>query len=74
MPILGDLFDIGFKANMRNLALVERHADPFQKPTRRDYVFVWVMLAILAGLALLPIVLFVMLLYFTGILSTRPLV
>ena len=32
------------------------------------------MLAILAGLALLPIILFVMLLYFTGILSTRPLV
>jgi hypothetical protein len=74
VPILGDLFDIGFKANMRNLALVERHADPFQKPTRSDYVFVWVMLAVLAGLALLPIVLFVMLLYFTGILSSRPLI
>jgi hypothetical protein len=74
VPILGDLFDIGFKANMRNMALVERYADPFTKPTRSDYVFVWVMLAILAGLALLPIILFVMLLYFTGILSTRPLV
>ena len=32
------------------------------------------MLAILAGLALLPIVLFLMLLYFTGILSSRPLI
>jgi hypothetical protein len=74
VPVLGDLFDIGFKANMRNLALVERHADPFRKPTGSDYVFVWVMLAILAGLALLPIVLFLMLLYFTGILATRPLV
>ena len=74
VPVLGDLFDIGFKANMRNMALVERHADPFQKPTRSDYVFVWVMLAVLAGLALLPILLFVMLLYFTGILATRPLI
>jgi hypothetical protein len=74
VPILGDLFDIGFKANMRNLALVERHADPSQKPTRSDYYFVWAMIAIVAGLALLPIVLFVMLLYFTGILTTRPLV
>jgi hypothetical protein len=74
VPVLGDLFDIGFKANMRNLALVERHADPFKKPTRADYVFVWMMLALVAGLALLPIVLFLMLLYFTGILATRPLI
>jgi hypothetical protein len=74
VPIIGDLFDIGFKANMRNLALVERYADPFQKPTRSDYVFIWMMLAVLAGLALLPILLFLMLLYFTGILSTRPLI
>ena len=26
VPILGDLVDIGFKANLRNLALLERHA------------------------------------------------
>jgi hypothetical protein len=25
VPILGDLFDIGFKANLRNLAIIERH-------------------------------------------------
>ena len=74
VPILGDLFDICFKANMRNMALVERYADPFQKPTRGDYVFVWVMLAVIAGLAVLPIVLFLMLLYFTGVLTTRPLI
>jgi hypothetical protein len=74
VPILGDLFDIGFKANMRNMALVERHADPFQKPTRADYAFVWAMLAILAGIALLPIVLFLILLYVTGILTSRPLI
>ena len=40
VPILGDLFDVGFKANMRNLALLERHAqpprglDPEQPPVR----------------------------------------
>ena len=29
IPILGDLFDLGFKANMRNLELFHRHAvDP----------------------------------------------
>lgn len=26
VPVLGDLFDVGFKANLRNLALVEQHA------------------------------------------------
>jgi len=25
VPILGDLFDVGFKANLRNLAIIERH-------------------------------------------------
>jgi hypothetical protein len=34
VPILGDLFDAAFKANIRNLALLERHrADPVR--TRR---------------------------------------
>ena len=27
VPVLGDLFDAGFKANMRNLALVQQHVD-----------------------------------------------
>lgn len=27
IPLLGDLFDAGFKANMRNLALLQQHAD-----------------------------------------------
>lgn len=74
VPILGDLFDIGFKANMRNMALVERHADPLQKPTRGDYLFVAVILALVVGIAMLPIVLFLMLLYVSGILTTRPLI
>ncbi len=25
VPILGDLFDMGFKANLRNLAIIEQH-------------------------------------------------
>lgn len=25
VPILGDLFDVGFKANIRNLAIIEKH-------------------------------------------------
>jgi hypothetical protein len=27
IPILGDLFDVGFKSNQRNAALIERHIE-----------------------------------------------
>lgn len=27
VPLLGDLFDVGFKANLRNVALIEAHWD-----------------------------------------------
>ena len=34
VPILGDLADIGWKANLKNLALLERHARPGQSRSR----------------------------------------
>ena len=38
IPLLGDIFDVGFKANLRNAALIRRHfdghaADPAQAPS-----------------------------------------
>jgi hypothetical protein len=57
VPILGDLVDIGWKANLRNLALLERHARPGVAPARGDYWFVWVCLGLLAIVAVTPIVL-----------------
>ena len=62
VPVLGDLVDIGWKANLRNLALLERHARPGVPPARGDYVFVVVCLVLLAGVAIAPIVLMVWLL------------
>ena len=62
VPILGDLVDIGWKANLKNLALLERHARPGVPPARGDYLFVWVCLAFLALIAITPIVLIVWLL------------
>jgi hypothetical protein len=56
VPIVGDVADIGFKANLRNLALLERHARPGVPPAKSDYVFVMVCLIVLAFLALAPIV------------------
>ena len=40
VPILGDLFDAGFKANMRNLDLLERHAQRPVASTRSSRRFV----------------------------------
>jgi hypothetical protein len=48
VPLLGDLFDFGWKANTRNLRLLERHRSG-QPPTWRDWVWLW---ALLGGLAL----------------------
>ena len=55
VPLLGDLFDAGYKANLRNMALLERHALPGVAPQRSDYVFVWICFAVLAVLAIVPI-------------------
>ena len=57
VPILGDLVDIGWKANLRNLALLERHARPGVLPARGDYVFVTICLAALALIAITPVLL-----------------
>jgi hypothetical protein len=55
VPILGDLFDAGFKANLRNLLLLERHAVPGVKPALSDYLFVGLCVAILAAIAIVPV-------------------
>lgn len=57
VPILGDLFDAGFKANLRNLALVQQHVDrPLTagRSSRRFAVIlaVGVLLLLAAGVAL----------------------
>jgi uncharacterized protein DUF4112 len=62
VPILGDLADIGWKANLRNLALLERHARPGVLPSRGDYLFVVICVAVLALVAITPVALLVWLL------------
>ena len=57
VPLLGDLFDAGYKANLRNLALLERHAGGVVPPSRSDYVFVGVCAAVIVTLAVLPMLL-----------------
>ena len=57
VPVLGDLVDIGWKANLRNLALLERHARPGVPPTRSDYIFVTICLVLLVAIAVVPVLL-----------------
>lgn len=57
VPVVGDLFDAGYKANLRNLGLLERHGLTGVPPTRGDYIFIAVCLGILAGLAIIPVLL-----------------
>ena len=57
VPLLGDLFDAGYKANLRNLALLERHATPGVPPQRSDYVVVAACIAIILALASILILL-----------------
>jgi hypothetical protein len=41
LPVLGDLFDIGFKANVRNQRLIERYAERPARTARSSATLVW---------------------------------
>jgi hypothetical protein len=58
VPFLGDLVDVAWKANLRNLALLERHARPGVPPSRADYVLVMVCVIALTFIAMAPLLLF----------------
>jgi hypothetical protein len=58
IPVLGNLFDIAWKANRRNYALLTGSlADP-QGEQRRSWLFFAVLCSILAALLILPLLLF----------------
>ena len=58
VPVAGDLVDIGWKANLRNLDLLERHAVPGRPASRADVWFVAAgvaLIALVGVVALIPI-------------------
>lgn len=55
VPLIGDLFDAGYKANLRNLSLLERHARPGLRPATSDYVVVGVFIGLLALIGVIPL-------------------
>jgi hypothetical protein len=62
VPILGDLVDVAWRANLKNLDLLERHADRRVRAGIGDYLFVGACLALVVAIAVIPIVLIVWLL------------
>jgi hypothetical protein len=57
VPIAGNIGDVFFRANLKNLELLERHARPGTLPTRGDYAFVFVLAGIFGLLVLVPVLL-----------------
>src|ERR1700730_13898288 len=55
VPLLGDAFDIAWKANRRNYALIVRHLEHSRRQTWRDWVFLTLIAVTLAAIFLAPI-------------------
>jgi hypothetical protein len=67
IPLVGDLFDVAWKANLRNVTLLDRFVRQGDRAaSRTDYVFVTVAVALLLAGAALPLVLVVLLLTYLG--------
>ncbi len=60
VPVLGDLFDVGWKANVRNIALLEKHLHLTQHNRSNDRLFliglIILLTAIIIGFTFLTIV------------------
>jgi len=57
VPVLGDLFDIAWRANRRNYRLLERSLEAPRRDTWRDWVFMLLLGAALVAMAMLPFLL-----------------
>ncbi|HET9959750.1 MAG TPA: DUF4112 domain-containing protein [Polyangiaceae bacterium] len=56
IPVLGDIFDVAYRANQKNLELLQRHAgQAHPKPTLGDYAIVGLAFACVLALLALPI-------------------
>jgi hypothetical protein len=56
VPVVGDLFDFAWKSNKMNLALLERHAQEERPASAGDWLFVVLMMTLVALVAVMPFV------------------
>ena len=54
VPVLGDLFDIAWRANRRNYHLLERTLLTGRRDTWRDWLFMGLLAVVLMAMALVP--------------------
>lgn len=54
VPLVGDVADVFWKSNTRNVALLERHSAAVQPPTAADWLFVIGVVGAVAALATVP--------------------
>ena len=71
LPLAGDFFDFAWKANDRNLALLERYAYEQRRPSAGDWVFVVSLMALLVVIAAVPFLLAGWLIGVVGRLMSR---
>lgn len=57
LPFAGDVFDVFFRSNRRNLAIIEAHRSG-EKPRFRDYVVVSLGVTLAIGSVVFPLILF----------------
>jgi hypothetical protein len=57
VPIAGNVADVFWRANTKNLSLLERHARPGLQPTRADYFFGYALAALFGMAVLVPVAL-----------------
>jgi len=55
LPVVGDIFDFGWKATEWNMTLLERHAMPGRPATSGDWLFVILCLLVVGAAALIPL-------------------
>lgn len=56
LPVVGDIFDVAFKANRRNYELIREHEAPDSKPSIGDYVVVTLGISVAVVSIIVPIV------------------
>ena len=69
VPLVGNLFDIGWRANRRNYHLLERSLQTGKRDSWRDWAFMALLAVLLMGVALVPFALLYWLLH--GVFGMR---
>lgn len=59
MPIFGDMFDVWWKANRKNLNLLQRAEASPRQPQWHDWLFVILLMLFIAGIVALPIIMLI---------------